>query len=135
MRSRPGCSFVAAALLAAIFSTSCGGPQEVKVTAIQVGRSRNADKTIATQTFEFKPSETIYAAVVLEGHGDNVPVTARWSYAGAQVDERVQTLSPRERAVAAFELRGVGGLPSGSYKLEVLLNGTPVGTKELRVKD
>ena len=135
MRARVGWFLVAAMSLAVLAATGCGAPQEVKVTAIQVGRSRNSDKTIAAQTFQFKPSETIYAAVVLEGRGDNVPVTARWIYAGAQVDEKVQMVSPRERAVAAFELRSVGGLPLGAYKLEVLFNGASVGTKELHVKD
>jgi hypothetical protein len=120
--------------LVCALAAACSQDRPVQVTAIQVGRARNADKTIGQQTFEFRPSDTIYAAVVLEGRASDVKVTARWVLPGGLTNEAEQTVSPRDRAVAAFELRNSGGFPAGRYRLEVLMNGTPVGTKELQVR-
>jgi hypothetical protein len=117
-----------------LISAACGADRPVEVTAIQVGRSRNLDKTIAQQAFEFRPNDTIHAAVVLEGRGSNLRVKARWSMPAGLTNESEQIVSSQDRAVAPFELRSAGGFPPGRYTLEVFLNDVSAGTKELHVK-
>jgi hypothetical protein len=113
---------------------ACGSPGKTEITAVQLGRSRNGDMTIAQPTSEFKPTDTIYAAVITQGRGKNLKVKARWTYEGALVDEREQTVSLADAGVVPFELRNAGGFPAGKYRLQIFLNGAPAGERELRVK-
>jgi hypothetical protein len=45
----------------------------------------------------------------------------------------VQEIAPTGPARTEFHLSKPTGLASGNYRLEVTLNGTPVGTKEFKV--
>jgi hypothetical protein len=121
-------------LLGGCLAVACGGSDPpITVTAIQVGRARNADKSISAPTFAFKPTDTIYAAVITEGTGSDAAITARWTYGGGVVGEAEQKVSQRGSAITGFELRNAGGFPTGAYKLEVFLDGVPSGTRDLRV--
>jgi hypothetical protein len=123
------------ALMGLLLVSACGGEDRpLEVTAIQVGRSRNADRTVAQPTFEFRPDETIYVSIVTEGAGDDAVVKVRWRFGSGTVGESQQTISPRDRAVTPFEMRSAAGFPIGEYTLEVFLNDTPVGTRDLRVR-
>jgi len=134
MTALSGARWILGLLLASGLGAACGSDRPVEISSIQVGKSRNADKTIAQQTFEFKPEDTIYAAAIVEGRGSNVKISARWIMPGGMVNESEQVVSPRDRTVAPFELRSAGGFPPGKYSLEVSLNGVPAGTKEIHVK-
>jgi hypothetical protein len=104
------------------------------VIEIQVGRTRNADLTIGTPSFEFRAGDTMRAAVVTEGRGD-AALRARWTLAGGMVSESEQVVhSTQKRTVTPFELRSAGGFPPGRYTLEIFLDGKPAGTRELRVR-
>jgi hypothetical protein len=113
---------------------SCAAGPPIAVTAIQVGRSRNSDKTIGQPTFQFRSSDTILVAVVTDGEGSNAKIRARWTYGGGVVGDSEQTVSQRDHAVTPFELRSAGGFPLGEYTLEIFLNGTSAGTRQVHVK-
>jgi hypothetical protein len=134
--SRTNAKWVVGLVMAAMLSTACGETEpRVKVTNIQVGRSRNNDRTIARQTFEFHTTDTMHAAVVVEGRrGARVSVKARWTMPGGMISESEQSLVPRERAIAPFELRSAGGFPPGKYLLEIFMDGASVGIRELTVR-
>jgi hypothetical protein len=109
--------------------------QGIRVTDVDLGRSLNADKTIADNTESFRPVDTIYASVVTEGSSSSASLKARWTYQDGQlVDESAQTIAPTGKATTEFHISKPDGWPAGKYKVEVSLNGASAGTKDFEVK-
>jgi hypothetical protein len=105
----------------------------VTVTAVDLGRSINADKTVAMPVMEFAPSDTIYASIGTEGSG-TATIKARWVFQdGSVVDESSQTISPMGAARTEFHIMKPDGWPAGHYRLEITADGT-TRTKEFEVK-
>jgi hypothetical protein len=105
----------------------------VTVTAVDVGRTLNPDKSIGEPTSSFKPMDTIYASVATQGTGTAV-IVARWVFEGSQViDESTQTISPTEPARTEFHISKPDGWPAGRYRVEVTIHGTNAGAKEFTV--
>jgi len=105
----------------------------VIVTAVDVGRTINPDKTIGEKTDSFKPADTIYASIGTQGTGTAV-IKARWVYEETTVvDESSQTIAPTEPARTEFHISKPDGWPAGRYRLEVTVNGANAGTKEFKV--
>ena len=115
-------------LLLTLLATGCGS--NLSVSTIQLGRSLNADSTVASHTTRFKPSETIYASVLTTGAGKGV-VKVRWIYSGKVMGE--PTKEVRGAAATEFHLQSAGGLPAGDYSVEAFLDGVSAGTREFRV--
>ena len=101
---------------------------------MQVGRSLNADKSVGTHTTRFKPDDTMYASVITDGSG-SATITARWSYAGQVVNETAREVTYYDQAATEFFIRPSGNFPVGDYKLEILFNGQPFETRNLRVEN
>src|SRR5688500_6599523 len=57
------------------------GSGTLRVTSIQLGRSVNADSTVANHTTRFKPGDTVYISVLTEGAGSGT-IGVRWVFAG-----------------------------------------------------
>ena len=108
--------------------TGCGS--NLTVTTIQLGRSVNADNTVANHTTRFGPEETVYVSVVTAGTGSGV-IGVRWSYAGQVVGEPTKPV--RGAAATEFHLQNAGGFPPGDYTVEAFLDGVSVGTRAFRV--
>jgi hypothetical protein len=108
----------------------CGS--NLRVTAVQLGRSANADGTVANPTESFGPRDTIYLSVATAGVGSGT-ISVRWTYGDRVVDEPKKQVSYRDLAATEFSLRSVAGFPPGDYRAEVFLDGQPVGTKTFRV--
>jgi hypothetical protein len=138
---------ILALTLAAFLSAACTKSNEtpgatgtagtsagVRVSQIDMGRSLNADKTIADNTLSFKPSDTIYASIVTAGSATTAEVKARWTYQDGQVvNESTQTIAPTGDARTGFHISKSDGWPSGKYKVEVFLNGSSAATKDFEV--
>jgi hypothetical protein len=107
----------------------------VKVVDIDVGRSVAPDKTIADKTDSFVPNDTFYVSVKTDGSGPNATLTARWTYEDGQVvdESRQDIVASGGTAVTEFHVSKPDGWPAGEYKVEVLLNGTPAGSKDFKV--
>lgn len=125
--------FYTPVILLAAGLIACGGAQTLRVTSIQLGRSLNADNTVATHTTRFAPDDTVYVSVHTAGIGSGV-ISARWTYGGQVVGEPKKQVSFRDGAVTEFHLRSGAGFPTGPYKVEVYLDGQSVGTREFRVE-
>jgi hypothetical protein len=110
----------------------CGWGQALQVTSVQVGRSLNADGTIASHTTSFKPNDTVYVSVVTTGVGSGT-IGVRWMYGGRVVGEPKKPVSYRDEAATEFHLQSAGGFPVGDYTVEAFLDGKSVGTKTFRV--
>jgi hypothetical protein len=105
----------------------------LRVTDIQLGRSVNADSTIANPTTTFAPRDTIYLSVSTAGVGSGT-ISVRWTYEGRVVDEPKRQVSYRDLAATDFSLKSIAGFPPGAYTVEVFLDGQPVGSREFRVE-
>lgn len=107
----------------------------VSVAAVEVGRSVGGDKRITEKVEVFRPNDTIYASVVTTGTAPSASLKARWTFEDGQVvDESEQTIAPTGDEATEFHISKPDGWPAGKYHVEILLNGTPVQTKDFEVK-
>ena len=136
-----GTSILALTLVATL-STACGEKPSattevgggVRISQVDIGRSLNADKTINDNTTSFRPTDAIYASIATEGSAPTATLKARWTYQDGQVvDEATQTITPTGKARTEFHISKPDGWPTGKYKLEAFLNGSPSGTKDFEV--
>ena len=111
---------------------ACGSG--LRVTSIQLGRSLNADNTIASHTTTFKPDDTIYLSVATSGAGSGT-MSVRWTYGEHLVDEPKRPVSSRNIAVTEFHLKSGDPFPPGEYAAEVFLDGKSVGTERFKVEN
>jgi hypothetical protein len=116
---------------AAAFAAGCSKPP-LQVRTIQIGKSLNSDNSVGTITSSFRPTDTIYVAVLTEATGASA-ITARWTYAGRPVSEETKNVSYRGEAATEFHIQNSGGFPEGDYKVEVLVDGKSVGERDFRV--
>jgi hypothetical protein len=116
----------------AVITLSGCSRQPLKVSTIQVGRSLNSDKSIGAHTTQFKPSDTIYVAVLTDATGAG-KITARWTYSGRPVGEETKNVSYQGEAATEFHMENSGGFPPGDYKVQILLDDQPVGEREFKV--
>jgi hypothetical protein len=122
------------AALALAVTVACGPSEPLKVTTIQVGRSLNSDDSVGTHTTTFKSNETIYVAMINDAPGKG-SVSVRWVYGGQTVREGMKDVSYTREAATEFHLQSPSaGFPPGEYRVEVQVNGQPVGAREFRVE-
>ena len=111
----------------------CGAGERLRVTSIQLGRSLNADRTVAGHTTRFGPNDSVYVSVLTTGSGSGT-ISVRWVYAGRVVGEPQKQVSYKDFAATDFQLQSAGDFPVGDYTVEVFLDGRSVGTREFRVE-
>lgn len=119
-------------MLLVVCLAGCGS--SLRVTSIQLGRSVNADSTIANHTTRFAPDDTIYVSVLTAGVGSG-EIGVRWVYRGRVIDEPKKQVSYRDVAATQFNLRSGGAFPVGDYTVEVSLDGQPAGSREFKVEN
>lgn len=124
-------SSVSLVLVLLLASTACGSGH-LRVTGIELGRSVNADSSIANPTTTFAPRDTVHLSVSTAGVG-SATIGVRWLYGDRVVDEPKKKVSYRDLASTEFSLQSLSGFPPGEYRAEVFVDGQPVGTKTFRV--
>ncbi len=120
-----------AVLVLLVSSAACGSG--LRVTGIQVGRSINADGTVANHTTVFKPDDSIYVSVATAGVGSGT-LGVKWIYRGHLLGEPNKKVSYRDEAATEFHLQSASGFPVGDYTVEVFLNGQSAGTRTFKVE-
>jgi hypothetical protein len=130
---RPTRVRVSAALLAAAVLTTGCARQTLTFDAIQLGRGVNADRTVTNFATRFKPTDTIYVALLTGGAGAG-KVKARWLYAGRVISEPERAVRYQGAASTEFHLHNNTGLPLGDYTVELFLDGVAVGSRAFRVE-
>jgi hypothetical protein len=106
-----------------------------RVTDVDLGRSIGADKRVSDKTDHFARTDTIYASVTSEGSAPSKALSARWTFEDGQVvDEQSQTITPSGSATTEFHIMKPTAWPVGKYKVEILVDGVSVQTKEFEVK-
>jgi hypothetical protein len=120
------------AIAAASLLTGCKPSEPLVVQTIQTGRSLNSDNSVGTHTTRFKPTDTMYVAV-LTGRGSGT-IEARWSISGRVINEAKKDVSTIEPAATAFRFQAADGFRVGDYTVEIFVDGKSVGTRNLRVE-
>jgi hypothetical protein len=118
------------AVLAVVVTAACSGP--LQLANIQVGRSLNQDRSVASITTLFKPSETVYVSVQTSA-GKGV-IGVRWKFGNQVIDEPSKPVSLSGPASTEFHLQNSGGFPPGDYSVDVLLDGVQVGSRNFKVE-
>ena len=123
--------FTACLLVIAVAGLAgCGS--DLRVTTIQLGRSLNADGTVASHTTTFQPDETVYASIVTAGAGSGT-ISVRWTYAGRVVGEPKKEV--RGAGATEFHLQNAGGFPLGEYTVEAFFDGQSAGSRSFKVEN
>ena len=125
-------SAIAALALVVVVAVGCRQRGPLKVANIQTGKSLNSDNSVGGHTTRFKGQDTMYVAVLTEGPGAGT-LTARWTYAGRLVSEEPRKVSYADSAATEFHIKNSSGFPPGDYAVEVLLDGTSIERRNLRV--
>ena len=111
----------------------CRPGAPLQVESLQLGRSLNTDNSVSGHTTRFKPDETVYLALLSEQPGSGT-VTVRWVLNGQRVSEATRDVSYTREAATEFHLQNSGGFPPGRYRVDVLINGQPAGSREFTVE-
>lgn len=119
-----------AALLAAVLTVACSQP--ITVDTIQVGRSLNADQSIASQATTFKPNETVYVSALNGARGYGT-ISVKWYMGQQMLSEREKKVDFSGAGATEFNISSATGFPEGDYRVEVLLDGTLVGSRNFNV--
>ena len=109
------------------------GSRPLQITAIQLGRSLNADQSVAEFTTIFAPRDTVHLSVLTAGGGSGT-IRVRWTYGGQVVGESEKRVADQDLAATDFPLQSAGGFPLGQYSAEVFLNGQSVETRPFKVQ-
>jgi hypothetical protein len=120
------------AILVLLFVGGCSR-SPLEVATIQVGRSLNRDNSVATITNRFKPGDTIYASVITEGPGAG-ELAVKWLSGGRVLTEEKRSVRYTDRAATEFHMDFAGGLPPGQYRVELFLDGQPIGARDVTVE-
>lgn len=121
-------------ILLVLCVAACRPSSPLNVSNIQTGRSLNSDNSVGNHTTRFRPNDTMYVAVLTDGPGSGT-ISARWLYSGRLVSEETREVSYRDSAATEFHIENSSGFPVGSsYAVEILVDGKPVGTRNLRVE-
>jgi hypothetical protein len=122
-----------AVALIAVIMAACGPSQPLKASTLQLGRSLNPDNSVGAHTTRFKPDDTVYVSILSDEPGYGT-VSVRWLLHGQQVSEATRDVSYTRAAATEFHLQNSGGFPVGSYRVDVLIDGELVGSREFRVE-
>jgi hypothetical protein len=124
-------ALVLAVTLIAAGAAGCREP--LHLATLQLGRTINGDHTVGIHTTRFKPDENIYAAVLTDNTGSST-IVARWSYAGKVVSEMQKKVSYKGPGATEFHFESADGFYDGDYKVEILIDGQPVASRDFRVE-
>ena len=103
------------------------------VTTLQLGSKLNADNTVGTHTTRFKPDDHIYAAVLTDATGSST-IAVRWFYNSQMVGEEERNVSYKGAGATAFEFKTASAFPVGDYRVDVVVDGKPVTSRDFKVE-
>jgi len=115
-------------------TTAAGPAPNVHVTSLELGRSVNDDKTMHDATVIFKPGDTVYASIILDGEASTLAVQGRFMRDGHVVAASTQKLAVPGRLVTEFHVSQPDGWSVGHCSFEVLFDGNSAGTKAFEIE-
>ena len=124
-------SRAAVVVIATIIVAACR--PSLHVSTLQLGSKLNGDNTIGTHTTRFKPDDHIYAAVLTDATGSS-RIAVRWFYNAQMVSEEERSVSYKGAGATAFEFKSASAFPVGDYKVDVMVDGKAVASRDFRVE-
>lgn len=111
----------------------------VRVTDVQFGTEVGDDRAVTEPLTTFSAdTETIFAAVSTSHDADGETtgtLGARWTYQDGQlVDERTESIAFRGNDVTNFRVSNPDAWPTGTYTVEVSIDGEVVEAREFSVE-
>ena len=110
------------------------------VNSVDLGNAVGADMRVTAPMSTFAPKDTIYAAVSTGTSDPAASVTgklgAKWTHVDSNqtVHEETKDLTFAGDGVTDFQISKPDGWPIGKYKVEIMLDGAVVQTREFEVK-
>jgi hypothetical protein len=110
------------------------------VTGVDLGNAVGADMHVAAPMGTFAPKDTIYAAVMTATSDPAASVagklSAKWMHVDSSqtVHEENKDLTFVGDGVTDFQISKPDGWPTGKYKVEIMLDGNVVQTREFEVR-
>ena len=110
-------------------------PPAFGFVSADVGKAIGADKRVSQPMAKFGVHDTIYLAVETQGAAATATVTAKWTFgaAGQKVDSTSQAIAPTGPATTEFHIMKKTAWPVGKYKVEIMLDGKSVATKDFEI--
>lgn len=110
------------------------------VNSVDLGNAVGADMRVSAPMTTFAPKDTIYAAVSTGTSDPAASVAsklgAKWTHVDSNqtVHEESKDLALAGDGVTDFQISKPDGWPTGKYKVEIMLDGAVVQTREFDVK-
>lgn len=110
------------------------------VNNVDLGNAVGADMRVTAPMSTFAPKDTIYAAVSTGTSDPAASVAgklgAKWTHIDSNqtVHEESRDLTFAGDGVTDFQISKPDGWPTGKYKVEIMLDGAVVQTREFEVK-
>lgn len=110
------------------------------VTGVDLGNAVGADMRVAAPMGTFAPKDTIHAAVMTATSDPAASVAgklgAKWTHVDSNqvVHEDSKDLTFAGDGVTDFQISKPDGWPTGKYKVEIMLDGNVVQTREFEVR-
>lgn len=110
------------------------------VNSVDLGNAVGADMRVTAPMSTFAPKDTIYAAVSTGTSDPAASVAgklgAKWTHVDSNqtVHEETKDLTFAGDGVTDFQISKPDGWPAGKYKVEIMLDGAVVQTREFEVK-
>lgn len=107
------------------------------VSGVTLGSAIGGDHMVpaADSKTTFTTTDTIYASVAHEGMPPSATLVARWTHeSGALVDSTSQVVYPTGPGATEFHIMKETPWPTGKYKVEILLDGAQVASKDFEVQ-
>ena len=110
------------------------------VNNVDLGNAVGADMRVTAPMATFAPKDTIYAAVSTGTSDPAASVAgklgAKWTHIDSNqtVHEESRDLTFAGDGVTDFQISKPDGWPTGKYKVEIMLDGAVVQTREFEVK-
>lgn len=112
---------------------SAATPAAMTVTTVDLGNTIGADNRVSTPMTSFAPTDTIHASIGTDGAAAGT-LTAKWSYEDGQVVDSTPKSIGAGPQVTEFSIAKPDGWPTGKYKLEVLLDGNVVQSRDFDIR-
>jgi hypothetical protein len=103
------------------------------LTGLDLGNAVGTDNRVTTSATSFAKGDTVHASVATNGD-KAATITARWTYQDGQVVHSEDKSVPAGAQVTDFSVSKPDGWPAGDYKVEILIDGNLVQSKDFSIK-